>query len=136
MSNLIDKIFDRNIEGIQTTLDLAWKRSEAITSNIANAETPGYRAVDVSFAGELEKAFDAQQSALKTTNAKHMDVESEGMSHLIPDLSGMTRADGNNVDLDIQMARMSRNTGKYTMAAHLVQKKMQILKAAIRYAMR
>ena len=65
-----------------------------------------------------------------------MDVESEGMSHLIPDLSGMTRADGNNVDLDIQMARMSRNTGKYTMAAHLVQKKMQILKAAIRYAMR
>ncbi len=133
--NLLDKIFDRNFDGTQRLLDLAWRRNEAITSNIANAETPGYRAVDVTFADELEKAFgNVSEESLKRTDARHMDTSFDGMSHLVSDFSGMTRSDGNNVDLDIQMGKLAQNSGRYNLAADLVRKKVQILTNAIRYS--
>ena len=136
MTNLIDRIFDRNVDGIQKTLDLTWKRNEAISSNLANAETPTYRAVDVTFAGELDRAFGVDQSTLTKTDGRHMDVEDRDASHLVADFSGRTRADGNNVDLDIQMGKMARNAGKYTLATQMMQKKMMIIKNAIRFSMR
>ena len=131
----IDKIFDKTIPGLEKALDLTWKRNEALSSNISNAETPKYRAVDVNFSGELEKAFGELQSTLVKTNEKHMDIgNASGQSHLSPDLSGATKPDGNNVDIDIQMGRLAFNSGKYTMAANLMRKKLSLLKNAIRDA--
>lgn len=137
MANFIDKIFDRTVPGITHSLDLLLKRNEAITSNIANAETPMYRAVDVDFGGELERAFQTQpNSALKKTNTMHMDLAGEGSSRLVEDFSGPTRADGNNVDLDIQMGKLVLNSGKYQTGTSLVRKKLQMMRMAIRQAMR
>ena len=136
MADLMDRLFDNNFNGVQKMLDLTWRRNEALTSNVANAETPGYRAVDVTFAGELEKAFGNSQSTLQKTNGRHMDTVSQGMSHMVEDFSGMTRADGNNVDLDVQMGKLAMNSGQFSLAAELVRKKMQIIRNAIRFTMR
>ncbi len=134
---LIDKLFDRTVPGLEKALDLNWRRNEAITSNIANAETPQYRAVDVDFAGELERAFQSKnQSALKKTDSKHMDLMSNGSARLVADLSGATKGDGNNVDLDTQMGRLVYNSGKYSIAASMVRKKLRMLRTAVQQAMR
>lgn len=133
---LIDNLFDHTVPGLVKSMDLALKRNEALASNIANAETPQYRAVDVNFAGELEQAFQKNSSSLAKTNPKHLDVTSASSAHLIPDLSGATRADGNNVDLDIQMGKMVFNSGKYSLGASLVRKKLHMMRMAIRFAMR
>ena len=135
MAGLIDKIFDKTIPGLSKALDLGWKRNEAIASNIANAETPQYRAIDMDFAGELNKAFQDQTSNIMKTNAQHMDIGSvDGTSHYIKDLSGATKPDGHNVDIDLQMGRLAYNSGKYTMAASIMRKKLQLIKVAIREA--
>lgn len=133
MTTLIDKIFDRSMPGLQKSLDLNRKRFEAISSNVANVETPGYRATDVNFAGELEKAFNARRSSeLRTTNSNHMDLASESAtSHLVFDYSGRMRADGNNVDIDLQMAKMNAISGKYSRGTALVRKKLRMLRMAI-----
>jgi flagellar basal-body rod protein FlgB len=137
MADLMKAVFDRSIPALEKSLDLAWRRNEAISSNVANAETPGYRAVDLNFAGELERAFEAGgPGQIKKTDAKHMDLVSEGKSFLTPDLSGATRADGNNVDIDAQMGKMVYNQGKYSMGASLIRKKLQMMRTAIRYAAR
>ncbi len=137
MTNFVDKLFDRTVPGITHSLDLYLKRNEAITSNIANAETPMYRAVDVDFAGELERAFDpSSSSALKKTHSKHMDLSGEGTSKFVEDYSGATRADGNNVDIDIQMGKLALNSGKYQTGTSLVRKKLQMMRMALRQAMR
>lgn len=131
--SLIDNLTDKTIPGLEKALDLHLKRTEAIASNIANAETPQYRAVELDFASELERAFKGENtSSLKTTNSKHMNTADAGMSHYIADLSGQTKPDGNNVDIDLQMGRLSSTTGKYEMAADLLKKKFKIIKAAIR----
>ena len=135
-NNLINRLFDQTLPGLEKTLDLRWRRNQALTSNIANAETPQYRAVDLNFAGELDKAFHAGDSSLKRTNEKHLDLASNSQSHLVGDYSGATKADGNNVDLDIQMGKLSLNAGKYSIATSLVRKKLQMMRQAIRFAMR
>lgn len=136
MGSMVDKIFDKTIPGLNKMLDLHYKRSEAIISNITNAETPMYRAVDVDFAGELEAAFNRGKAEMLKTDPKHMDLSGSSQSHLVSDMSGATRADGNNVDIDIQMAKLTKNSGRYEIAARLMQKKLRIMRTAIRMAMR
>lgn len=137
MSNLVDKVFDKSVPAITKVMDLALKRNEAITSNIANAETPGYRAVDVDFGGELERAFQSNpDTGIKKTHTRHMDLETNGTSRYVEDYSGATRADGNNVDLDIQMGKLVLNSGKFSSGASMIRKKLQMMRQAIRQAMR
>lgn len=132
----IDKLFDSSMPGLEKMLDLTYRRNEAITSNIANAETPQYRAADVNFAGELERAFGNESKSLKKTSAKHLDLETSSEAKMVADLSGATKGDGNNVDIDIQMGKLAYNSGQYTIAAGLVRRKLQTLRNAIQQAMR
>ncbi len=132
--SLIDRIFDKTFTGLQRTMDLTWRRNEVITSNITNAETPQYRAADFSFAGELDRAFGDSTEALKRTSSKHLDTTSSSSAHITPDLSGATKADGNNVDIEIQMGQMASNSGKFSVAADLYRRKLSHMKMAIREA--
>jgi flagellar basal-body rod protein FlgB len=126
------KIFDKQFDGLQKSLELHFRRNEAIGSNIANAETPQYRAVDLNFAGELNRAMTGAQGQVAKTNPQHLDISSSEMAHLSPDLSGATKPDGNNVDIDVQMGRLAFNSSKYAMSATLIRKKFQFLYNAIR----
>jgi len=133
MNNFIDGLFDQKIYGLNEVMNLTYRRNQAITSNITNAETPGYRAVDLTFAGELEKAMTgADNSPVLKTNEKHLDSEDNGFAHLVADYSGATRDDGNNVDIDIQMAKLEQNSSRYGFAADLMRRKMTFLKNALR----
>jgi flagellar basal-body rod protein FlgB len=131
MTKLIESIFGENLPGLNKMLDLTWRRNQAISSNVANAETPAYRAVDVNFAGELARAFGQESGAMLKTNGKHMDLESSGQSRLVADLSGATKPDGNNVDIDLQMGRLAYNSGKFSIASNLMRRQLQMLKRAI-----
>jgi len=128
----IDRFFDRTFTGLQKAMDLSWRRNEAITSNIANAETPQYRAVDLNFAGELSRAFGDQRETVSRTNARHIDTTASSAAHLASDLSGATKPDGNNVDIDIQMGRLAFNAGAFSGATDAYRKKLGLLKMAIR----
>lgn len=132
---LLDTLFDRSVTGLSRTMDLTWKRNQALSANIANAETPQYRAIDVSFGNELERAFEAQQSPAETgiTNSGHIDLTGKSdSSKLVRDLSGTTKPDGNNVDLDLQMGRLAQNSGDYANAARLIRRQIGLLRTAIR----
>lgn len=133
---LLDTLFDRSVSGLSRTMDLTWQRNKALSANIANAETPQYRAIDVSFGNELEQAFQAQESSVSMaqTNTGHMNLNGQqaDTSKLVRDLSGTTKPDGNNVDLDLQMGRLAQNSGDYANAARLIRRQIGLLRTAIR----
>ena len=60
-----------------------------------------------------------------------MDVSLNDASHLVQDLRGATRADGNNVDLDIQMGKLAQNTTRFSIAANLMRRKLGVIRQAI-----
>lgn len=136
MTIFIERFFDKSFPGLVKALDMTWRRNEAIVSNIANADTPGYRAVDVNFSNELKQAFNRSGKAveLHNTDPKHLNLSELSGAHLVADYTGVTKADGNNVDIDMQMARLNYNSGKYSNAATLIRSQMMALKTAIREA--
>jgi flagellar basal-body rod protein FlgB len=132
---LLDTLFDRSVSGLSKTMDLTWKRNQALSANIANAETPQYRAIDVSFGGELDKAFQNQDSTSLAgrTDPGHIPLTgASDSSKLVKDLSGSTKPDGNNVDIDLQMGRLAQNSGDYSNAARLIRRQIGLLRTAIR----
>lgn len=93
--------------------DASWLRHEAISNNIANADTPGYKRQDVAFESELKKALgsnrgestDSKVSKVKTSRLKAVPyTDSEGFSY---------RLDGNNVDPENENVILAENQLKY-----------------------
>lgn len=129
---LIDTIFDRTMTGLTKAMDLSFKRNDALAANIANAETPQYRAVDLTFGKELERAFGDSQESVMRTDSRHLDVGQNQSARYVQDNSSLTKPDGNNVDVDLQMGRLSDNSGDYAMAARLIKRQIGLIRTAIR----
>ena len=61
-------LFDKNLLLLQRSMDLSVKRNAMISSNLANQETPGFRAQDLVFEDQLDRALNSDQPGpLKTT---------------------------------------------------------------------
>ncbi|MEI7686767.1 MAG: flagellar basal body rod protein FlgB [Planctomycetota bacterium] len=78
-------------------LDVAAMRHDVIAQNVANVNTPGYTTLEVSFEDALKESLAGNS---KASNAKAEMVEGTG---------GVPREDGNNVDIDMEMARLQKN---------------------------
>jgi flagellar basal-body rod protein FlgB len=124
------KLFDSTFSAIEKKLDLTLRRHTLLSGNVANNETPNYRARDVSFSNEIAKAFGSAQKDLRMTNQRHMDTSSLSGAHVYLDNSMAVGADGNNVDLDIQMGKLSDNSRQYSGALNLLTVKLKMLKSA------
>ena len=126
------KIFDKTIDVLQRSMDLSAKRHALISSNVANSETPGYRSRELDFGGELTRMIQSQSEIVKT-NPMHMDLaESDSQAHTVYDQVGAVGADGNNVDMDIEVGKMSENMRRYDSAANYIGLKLRMLKEAAR----
>ena len=117
-------LFGTVIRGLGTALHLHETRHRVVAENIANAETPGYRARRLEFGERLREAFDPASVDGESTDAA-WPVEPE------VDRAARLKADRNSVDLDVEMARMSENTLRTVALSRLLARKYQHLKAAI-----
>ncbi len=114
-------LFDPTMRGLAEALTLHQKQHEVLASNLANVETPGYRAKELDFAAALRDAF-----------ASGEDPEAPApRTNLLEDRTAPARADGNTVDVDLQMAKLGANGGRYVALAKLLSHKIAILRQAI-----
>ena len=93
-----DKGFQLHSQGMQ----IRSQRAEVIASNIANADTPGYKAKGLDFKQALAQASSKQQTGMTRTNDKHFDVRTElnnSVDFRIPNQPDT--GDGNTVDLSL-----------------------------------
>jgi len=114
-------------------MDVYAQRALMINSNIANVETPGYKAVDFKpFEEALKEAFKPAVGVSKT-NEKHLDGHS-GLENFKPEVEVSRepgRIDGNNVNLDKEIMNMSTNEMRYRAAITALKKRGQIIDSAI-----
>jgi len=115
-------------------------RNTAIANNIANADTPGYKRVDVSFESALADAVDADRDRLKMdvgSSIAAIDgsevtrrVDEVAPNVMSTDTTTM-RVDGSNVDPDDEMARLSENQLASTTVVSLLDKRFAQFRTAI-----
>jgi len=114
-------------------LDRLVLKNELIASNVANVDTPGFKSKDVTFTRE----FDDQMEALKmkSTNSKHM-LPTTGQTELgrISQNEEPGRPDGNNVNIDDEMLKLTQNNINYNIVIMFLKRKLDGLKETIKEA--
>lgn len=97
---------------MKKSLDASSTRSRAISNNISNINTKGYKRQYVTFEESLNRSIDDLE--LKTSDEKHMQYGSEyGEIKMETDKTSSIREDGNNVDIDNEMTNQAANTLMY-----------------------
>ncbi len=118
-------LFDRSrIPLLEKQLDAFALRNKAISSNIANLGTPGYRRLDVSFEQELSDAVSQSND----------DVDlSEKVQNVEPEMEAnpMSLAGGNNIDIDQEMAELAKNQLQFSLVSKLVAGTFQSIDKSI-----
>lgn len=112
-------IFEGMIEGLGQALDLYQSRHRVLAENVANAETPGYRARDLDFGAALAEAFDGRSGA------------PAGTPEAVVDPKAPVKLDGNSVDVDSEMARLSQNALKIVALSQIIARKYAGLRSII-----
>jgi flagellar basal-body rod protein FlgB len=102
-------------------LEGASLRHRVIANNVANVNTPGYRRLEVSFEDQLaQQLHSGRAEALAPVEPQV--VETAG---------GPERADGNNIDIDLEMGELNKNTLLYNAYVQILASKMATMKSAI-----
>jgi len=105
------------------------QRHGVIASNIANVDTPGYRAHDIKFCDALSKAT----LEVCTTHPRHIpSPEQPAFSTLAEPIQQSHWGDENNVELDMEVAKMTENAVFFQAATTLLSKNISMYKAAMR----
>lgn len=103
-----------NIDFYKNALNGTWERNKAITHNMANENTPGYKRKMVTFEDQLKESITKNKVMLTTTNEKHIGIGMENFNpKVITDKSTSYRLDGNNVNIDTEAADLAKNTIMY-----------------------
>lgn len=109
---------DNTMKTLESMLDVAAFRQRILTSNIANADTPGYRAKDINFQRELDMAI---ETGNKSTSYTVFDP-----------MTTLPNRDGNTVNIEVEMAKIAENSLTYTAATQLLTMKLRMMKSAVR----
>jgi flagellar basal-body rod protein FlgB len=119
---MLNRLFNgASLSASEAMLRFASARQKVLAANIANVDTVGYRTRDLSesdFQRQLDRLFDAKGEPVVIRSGPAADA-------------GILKPNGNNVDLEIEMAKLVRNTALHGTAAALLAQQFTLLREAI-----
>jgi flagellar basal-body rod protein FlgB len=106
-------MLDRITDSLERYMDVLSARQKIVASNVANADTPGFKTRDLDFQAEFRSAL-------------------SGASPRSAEVSGLpTKNDGNNVNLDREARLLAENAMRFNLAASLIRTQIRMVKEAI-----
>jgi flagellar basal-body rod protein FlgB len=119
-------IEDRMFPTLENLLTLTSKRQQALSSNVANMDTPGYRAKDFSFEAELNAVN------MSTTAANHITANADSGSNFRMFEVGTTeKPNGNTVDLERELTEITKNGLQYVTLVQYLNHKLRTIRSSI-----
>jgi flagellar basal-body rod protein FlgB len=110
----VSLVMDGISPSLERYLDTVSLRQKLVSSNIANADTPGYKTQDVDFQASFQSVLDG--GSPRTIEVKGLSVKN----------------DGNNVDLDREARLLAENALRFSVASNLVKGQIQQIREAIK----
>jgi len=119
---------DKGFKILERMVQAADIRQKVIASNIANSDTPGFKAKDVKFNNLLGK-----EMKLSATNPKHIGGGKAGKISTRTEIEdNLSWEDRNNVELNVEVAKMTENALLHDTAVTILSSKIRMFKNAIR----
>ena len=123
------------ITALSQALDLGSARVQAISNNISNVNTPGYKRQDATFATLLDAASADGDVTEAVTDPRHLTLDDGPDGKSAPTMTtqrnGQMRLDGNNVDIDAETSRLAAAEIYYQGASQLLSGQFSSLKYVI-----
>ena len=109
------------------------KRQQAIANNLANMDTPGYRAMDVPFEQVLSREMRKEgEIRLAVTQPGHMASPSTMEQALAVQQPAVFKTDANGVDVDAEMAKLAETSISFNAVTQLMSGRLAIMRMAVR----
>lgn len=108
--------FDKALGVHQQALLLRQQRMELLANNIANADTPGYKARDIDFKQAMGAASDGQSLSLSVSHGAHIsssEVAGNGLAEVMYRVPQQPSLDGNTVEESVEQTAFADNTLRY-----------------------
>ena len=116
------KSLDGQLDLLTRLLDASEMRQKVIGQNIANVNTPGYRRMGVNFEAELAEELQRDSSITTSRQASPSVAYTTGLA---------ARADGNNVDIDMEIGQMNKNAMLQQVYLQVMGAEMGMMRKAI-----
>jgi len=127
--NRMNGIFGNSISMAEKTLDYLWSKQQVTLNNIANGETPGYKARYVTFEDEFRKRLLAGREGTSKDIGEAIS-SSRHYTHETRDESA--RMDGNNVNTDVENVELARTTLQYQYQLSALNSEVSRLRTVIK----
>ncbi len=134
---LIDKLLfsDTVPMMMKKSLDFNSARHLLIANNIAQMDTPGYKANDVDFKSQLRDAVGGgSRINLKTTHKNHFGpgkIALKSLSPLPQEENLLAKSNGNNVNIDYEMAKLAENQIDFNAVTQMMMKRGSTIRSAV-----
>ena len=141
---MLDKIFNSKTNTIlNKAMDASILKNDVIANNIANVDTPKFKRNEVVFEENMKRLLegdnDTDAGKLRVTNERHFLIESGNEGKTIENFQPETRVlkelsfrnDENNVDIDTEMAKFTKNKINYDVLGQSMSNEIKLLRMAI-----
>jgi flagellar basal-body rod protein FlgB len=125
------ELFGGTISSLEKGLSYATLKNKAIANNIANVDTPNYKAQDVSFKDVFNEIKQSQIVSNKS-DARHFDFTMKQSNSSVYENMLRSRANGNGVDMDAEQASLAENTIYYNALIDRISGKFNTLNTVIK----
>lgn len=127
-------LFPQSFQSLEQALSTAALRQKVHAANIANVDTPNYKSKQVNFEAVLNEAAANQKMSSYKTNDKHIEFggsTSSAETHVSTNNTTAFTQNGNNVDMDHEMAELAKNQLQYNALTERISGKFSTLSTVI-----
>lgn len=127
-------IFPKSLESMEQALSASTLRQRVHSANIANVDTANYKSKKVNFQAAMDTAINNQSLSSYKTNDRHLSFSNEstiGKTEILTNNSTKYNNNGNNVDMDVEMAELAKNQLWYNAVTERVNGKLNSLSSVI-----
>jgi len=119
---------------LEQALSASSLRQKVISNNISNVNTPGYKKSEVLFEEMLQSAMTGHKMPMSQTNVRHLPIQHAGIPTPTANVRVNTsiRTDGSNVDIDVEMANLAKNSIYYNAVVQQMSSYFSGIKSAIK----
>lgn len=126
----MDKVFGIH----ENAMHLQSRRAQLLSQNLANSDTPGYKAKDIDFKSAMKSAADGtMQASLKATQTGHIQPKGVFMgSEQLYRQPMQSSLDGNTVEPHVEMSEFTENSMRYLMTLRIMSGRLNGMLSALR----
>lgn len=127
---------EQHLSVMTQALSLRTQRHQVLASNIANADTPNYKARDFNFETAMKNAMAGRESAggvaMNRTDSGHLGgMTAGGLAMLQYRTETQSAVDGNTVDMDVERSQIAENAMQYQIVTQLIGEKFKGIRSAL-----